>query len=238
VDLRARNAITEKADEPIPNQATILNNMARVRYSSKIDLSDPYFQTRVESEDVWRTSFISPFGGFVSEFILQGDMNAPGTFMRIMSDILADYLEKFVWVYIDDILIYSDTEEDHLRHISAVCDKLRVAQFYTSKMKSEFFAKKIELLGHIIDDEGLKPDPEKIAKIEAWTTSVSKKQLQEFLGVVNYISGFLPHCTTITATGTVEFVWTATHDQAITNINKLVADARVMKHIEYQSLCG
>jgi hypothetical protein len=79
VDLTARNAITQKDDEPIPNQAAILNDMARARYRSKIDLSDAYFQTRVEPEDVWKNSFKSPFGGFVSEVMLQGDMNAPGT---------------------------------------------------------------------------------------------------------------------------------------------------------------
>jgi len=98
--------------------------------------------------------------------MLQGNMNAPRTFMRNMSDLMADFLGKFVWVYIDDILIFSVTDEDHLRHISAFCNKLKEAQFYaTRKKKSEFFAPRIEVVGHIID-EGLKLDPEKIAKIE------------------------------------------------------------------------
>jgi len=167
-------------------------------------------------------------------------MNAPGTFMRIMSDLMADFLGKFVWVYIDDILIFSDTEEDHLKHIAAICNKLKEAQFYASRKKSEFFAPRIEVLGHIIDDEGLKPDPEKIAKIEAWTTPTTKRQLQECLGVVNYISKFLPHIATLTApltalTGTAEFVWTALHDAAMTNIKKLIAGARIMKPVDYKS---
>jgi hypothetical protein len=125
--------------------------------------------------------------------MLQGDMNAPGTFMRIMSDLFADYLGQFMWVYIDDILIYSDTEQDHLKHIAMVCDKLKQAQFYASRKKSEFFAASMDVLGHIIDDQGLRASPEKIARIEAWTTPKNKKQLQEFLGVVNYISQFIPH---------------------------------------------
>jgi len=240
VDLTARNKITLKDDEPIPNQTTILNNMARARYRRKIDLSDAYFQTRVEPEDVWNNSFKSPFGGFVSKVMLQGDMNAPGTFMRIMSDLMVDFLGMFVWVYIDDILIFSDTEEDHLKHIAAICNKLKGAQFYASRNKSEFFAPRIEVLGHIIDDEGLKPDPEKIAKIEAWTTPTTKRQLQEFLGVVNYISKFLQHIATVTApltalTGTAEFVWTALHDAAMTNIKKLIAGACIMKPVDYKS---
>ena len=132
VDLTARNDITFKDDEPIPRQPLILNALARVRYRSKIDLSDAYFQTRVEPDDVPKNSFKTPYGGFVSEVMLQGDMNAPGTFMRIMSDLFADYLGQFLWVYIDDILIFSDTEEDHLRHIAMVCEKLKQAQFYAS----------------------------------------------------------------------------------------------------------
>ena len=211
MDLTERNKITQKDDPPIPNHTTILNDMARARYHSKIDLSDAYSQTRVEHENIWKNSFKSPFAGFVSEVMLQGDMNAPGTLMRIMSDLIADFLGKFVWVYIDDMLILSDTEEDHLKHIAAVCNKLKGAQLYASRKKSKFFAPRIEVLAHIIDDEGLKPDPERIAKIEALTTPTTKRQLQEFLGVVNYVSKFLPHIATLTAplmalTRTAEFV--------------------------------
>jgi len=160
--------------------------------------------------------------------------------MRIMSDLMEDFLGKFVWVYIDNILIFSDTEEDHLKHIAAICNKLKGAQFYASSKKCEFFAPRIEVLGHIIDDEELKPDPEMIAKIEVWTTPSTKRQLQEFLGVVNYISKFLPHIATLTApltalTGTAEFVWTAVRDAAMTNIKKLIAGARIMKPKDYKS---
>src|ERR1700744_5619640 len=213
VDLTARNEITIKDAETIPNQRMILNSLGRARYRSKIDLSDAYFQTRVEPKDVDKNGFKSPFGCFVSKVMLQGDMNAPGTFMRIMSDLFADYLGQFMWVYIEDILIYSETDEDHMKHIGMVCDKRKQAKFYASRKQSEFFASSMDVLGHIIDDEGLKALPEKIARIEAWTTLRNKKQLQEFLGVVNYISQFIPNLATITApltslTGTEEFVWT------------------------------
>ena len=139
-----------------------------------------------------------------------------------------------MWGYIDDILIYSDTEEDHMKHIGMVCDKLKQAKVYASRKKSEFFACSMDVLGHIIDDEGLKVSPEKITRIETWTTPRNKKQLQEFLGVVNYISQFIPHLASITAprtslTRTEEFVWTATYDQAMGNVKRAAAHNQVMK---------
>jgi len=116
-----------------------------------------------------------------------------------MFDLFADYLGQFMWVYIDNILIYSDTEQDHLKHIAIVCNELKQAQFYASRKKLEFLAASIDVLGHISDDQGLRASPEKIAGIEVWTTRTKKKQLQEFLGVVNYISQFIPHLASITA---------------------------------------
>jgi len=240
VELTARNEITIKDKETIPNQRMILNSLGRARYRSKIDLSDAYFQTRVEPKDVDKNSSKSLFGCFVSKVMLPGDMNAPGTFMRIRSDLFADYLGQFMWVYIDDILIYSDTEQDQLKHITMVCDKLKQAPIYDSRKKWEFFAASMVVLGHIIDDQGLRASPEKLARIEAWTTAKNKKQLQEYLGVVNYINQFIPHLVSIIApltslTGTEEFVWTATHDHAIDNVKRAAAHNQIMKPIDHES---
>jgi len=146
VDLTAKNEITMKDNETIPNEGMILKSLGRARYRSKIDLSDAYFQTRVEPKDVNKNGFKSPFGCFVSKVMLQGDMNAPGTFMQIMSDLFTDYLGQFMWVYIDDIVIYSNTEQEHLRHITMVCDKVKQARFYARRKKSEFFAASMNLL--------------------------------------------------------------------------------------------
>src|SRR5207253_8601128 len=168
--------------------------------------------------------------------MLQGDINAPATFMRVMEDLMSDLLGRCVWVYIDDIMIYSDTEEEHLEHIRNVCGRLRKGRYYASRKKSHLFADRIEVLGHVINDEGIRAAPEKIAKIEDWDTPRTKTQLQRFLGMVNYISQFLPHHASITApltdlTGSAEFVWTATHDQAFANVKALIETNKVMKPI-------
>ena len=132
--------------------------------------------------------------------MLQGAMNAPGTFIRIMSDLFADYLGQFMWVYIEHILIYSNREQDHLKHMVMVGDKLKQAQFYASRKKSEFFAASIDVLGHIIDDEGLRASLEKIARIDAWTTPIGTRsnyrnfsELSIRLAILFHTWGRSPH---------------------------------------------
>ena len=107
-----------------------------------------------------------------------------------------------MYVCIVDILVYSDTEEYHLKHIAMVGDMLKQAHFYARRVKSEFFTSNMEVQEHIIDHRPLKLSPEKIVTIEAWTTPRNKKQLQEYLGVVNYISQFIPHLALITRSQT------------------------------------
>jgi len=136
--------------------------------------------------------------------MLQDDMNAQGTFMGIMSDLMTCFIGKFVLVYIDNILILSNKTEDHWRQIAADCNKIKEAQFYASRKISKLFALIIEVLGHIINNVSLKQDPERIAKFDPWTTPISKRQLQEFLGVVNYVSKFLLDIGTLIVPLTLE----------------------------------
>jgi len=115
-------------------------------------------------------------------------MNAAGTFMGIMYNLFADSLGQFMWIYINDILIDSDREQDHLKHIAMVCHRLKQGKFCSSRKRSELFATSMDLLGHIIAGQGSRASPEKITRIEAWITPKNKKQLQEFLRVVNTLA--------------------------------------------------
>jgi len=112
VDLRFRNDNTQADHRQIPEQNTMLNALARGRSRSKIDLSDAYFQTRVHPDDVKYNTIKTPFGGFTSQVMMQEDMNAPGTFVRTMEDLFHDELGKNIWVYIDDIFVFTDTFEE------------------------------------------------------------------------------------------------------------------------------
>jgi len=212
VDLRFRNDKTQADHTQIPGQNTILNAVARSRFRSKIDLSDGYFQTRGHPDDVKYNTIKTPLGRFTSQVMMQGDMNAPGTFVMTMEDLFHDELGKNILVYIDDILVFSDTFEAHVKDVTKACSKLQNAGYYATPKKSVFFATKLDILSEMIHDDGIHPAPEKIRTIMDWTRPESQKELQPFNGMVNYISQFIPHIATITApltelSGKAEWLW-------------------------------
>jgi len=127
-----------------------------------------------------------------------------------------------------------------MEHIKKVCKKLKEAPFFASRKKLEFFSPKMNVLGPVVDDDGLHASPVKITRIGEWTTLKDRKELRKFLGLVNYISQFLPHIATITAlltdiTGNAEFVWTPTHDTAFQNTKRLADDNKVIRSINHES---
>ena len=132
VDLRFGNDKTVADHSQIPNQQTILQAVAKGKYRSQIDLSEAYFQTRVHPDDVKFNTIRTPFGGLTSQVKMQGDMNAPATFVRVMEDLFYDELGIFIWIYIDDICIFSNNFEEHIEHVHHACRKLKEHKFYAN----------------------------------------------------------------------------------------------------------
>ena len=131
IDLKERNRYTIRDSTPIPNQPIIRNDVVSHPFRSKIDTSNAYYQIIVEPADEIKNSITAgQFGTFQVKVMLQGDYNAPATMMRIMNTILSPYLGKFVWVYLDDILIFSNTYNDHLNHLRQIFKKLEENNFY------------------------------------------------------------------------------------------------------------
>ena len=124
-DLVPRKDIIKKNDSTIPNQSMIHRTVAIAKYRSTIDLSNWYFQIRVAPEDETLNTIKTPFGTFACKAMLQGDTNAPSTAMRVMEFVLDGLIGKTVWAYLDDITIFSDTKEDHIRDIRQVCQRLQ-----------------------------------------------------------------------------------------------------------------
>src|SRR6184192_639302 len=172
-----------------------------------------------------------------SRVMQQGDCNSPSTFMRIINYILQAFLGIFVFVYLDDIFIYSDTLEDHIDHIKQVCLKLREHLLYTSAKKSQFFADKLEILGHYIDNQGIHADPSKIEKIINWPTPTSRKKVERFNATVNYLSQYYHNLASCMAPltslmGKTKFYWTPLEEKAFCVTKQLAEQAAILKPID------
>jgi len=218
-------------------QNTILNAVARRRFHSMIDLSYAYFQTRVHPDDLKYNTIKTPFSGFTSQVMMQGDMNAPGSFVRTMEDLFHDELGKNIWVYIDDIFASSDTFEEHVMGVTNAGSKLQNAGYYANRKKSVCFATKLDILGHRIEDNGINHAPEKIRTILDWTRPVSQKELQHFDRMVNYISQFIPHIATITAPltelrGNAEWLWTDLQQAPFEAVQRAADKHKVLNPID------
>jgi hypothetical protein len=165
IDYRALNEVTIKNKYPLPRIEDLFDQLRGASVFSKIDLRSGYHQLRIQPSDIPKTTFITKYGLY--EFtVMSFDLaNAPAFFMNLMSSVFMDYLDKFVVVFIDDILIYSQSEEEHANHLRMVLQRLQEHQLYAKLSKCEFWISEVLFLGHIINKEGLAMDPKKVADI-------------------------------------------------------------------------
>ena len=228
IDLRQRNKNTRKLPSPLPDMEGILRRVARRRYRSMIDGKDAYEQIRVAPEHVERTAMASPDGNMVSLVLQQGDCNAVATYQSLMNHIFGPYIGQFMDVYLDDIIIYSDTPLDHLRHVKLVVDVLKREKFYLSAEKQSYFCREAKILGRIVDDEGIRMDPDKVDSIANWKVPTSKELLRGFLGSVGYLADDIATIripmgilTSLIGSDSA-FKWTETHQRAFDEVKQLV----------------
>ena len=161
-DLVARNQHTILDIPNLPLQPQVLRAVAKKPFRSKIDLSKAYDWIRIFPGHEKYTTFYVENDFYRTRVLQQGDCNAPSTFQRIMRRLFEDEWGIFVYVYIDDIFIFSDSYEDHLKHVRQVLQKLKDNNFYASKSKSQFLPATLEILGHVITKQGIAPDPKKV----------------------------------------------------------------------------
>ncbi len=191
IDYRALNKVTIKNKYPIPLIADLFDQLGRARYFTKLDLRSGYYQVRIAEGDEPKTACVTRYGSY--EFLVMpfGLTNAPATFCTLMNKVFHPYLDKFVVVYLDDIVIYSTTLEEHVDHLRTVFQVLRENKLYVKREKCSFATEEVTFLGHKIKDGKLMMEQDKVRAIQEWEAPTKVTELRSFLGLVNYYRRFI-----------------------------------------------
>ncbi|GJT56053.1 putative reverse transcriptase domain-containing protein [Tanacetum coccineum] len=186
IDYRELNKLTVKNRYPLPRIDDLFDQLQGSSIYSKIDLRSGYHQLRVREQDIPKTAFRTRYGHYEFQVMPFGLTNAPAVFMDLMNRVCKPYLDKFVIVFIDDILIYSKDEKEHEEHLKAILELLKKEQLYAKFSKCEFWIPKVQFLGHVIDSRGIHVDPAKIESIKDWASPKTPTEIRQFLGLAGY----------------------------------------------------
>jgi hypothetical protein len=199
VDYRALNQITKKCHSNLPRIDEALDRLKDARYFTSLDIFSAYHHVPVAPEDIYKTAFTTRYGNYEFTVMPFGLTNAPHTFQSIMNDTLRPYLDKFVLAYLDDVMIYSRTEEEHLQHLQLVLQALTNAQLHIKVSKCKFGKESTIFLGFLITRNGIHMDPAKISAVQNWPLPTTITGVRAFLGFTGFYRRFIRDYSTIAA---------------------------------------
>ncbi|KAL4011397.1 hypothetical protein IC575_028455 [Cucumis melo] len=234
IDYRELNKVTVKNRYPLPRIDDLFDQLQGATVFSKIDLRSGYHQLRIRDGDIPKTAFRSRYGHY--EFVVMsfGLTNAPAVFMDLMNRVFKEFLDSFVIVFIDDILIYSKTEAEHEEHLHQVLETLRANKLYAKFSKCEFWLRKVTFLGHVVSSEGVSVDPAKIEAVTNWTRPSTVSEIRSFLGLAGYYRRFVEDfsriaspLTQLTRKGT-PFVWSPACERSFQELKQKLVTAPVL----------
>lgn len=243
-DYRSLNENTVADRFPLPRIDEILADCGKGKFWGKLDMTNAFFQTKVHPDDIKYTAVRTPFGLYEWVVMPQGCRNAPSTHQRRMVAALRHLIGKICHVYLDDIIIWSSTLAEHIRNVRAVLDALRAASLYCSLKKTSLFCIELDFLGHHISRSGIQADASKAAKIAQWPRPRTATDVRQFLGLVRYLSAFLPRLASLTAVltpltnkaaGKDPVAWTDRHQEAFDAIKDLVVSRECLTVIDHDN---
>ena len=234
VDYRELNKVTIRNKYPLPRIDDLFDQLRGASFFSKIDLRSGYHQLRIREEDVSKTAFLSRYGSYEFWVMPFGLTNAPAVFMDLMNRVFRDFLDQFVIVFIDDILVYSQTEEEHAEHLRQVLQTLRQNELYAKYEKCGFWLKEVQFLGHIISDRGISVDPGKVSAVREWGQPTTPTEIRSFLGLAGYYRRFIRGFSKIAGPLThltrkgVPFIWSDACQLAFDELKDKLTSAPVL----------
>ncbi|GJZ74749.1 reverse transcriptase domain-containing protein [Tanacetum coccineum] len=191
IDYRELNKLTVKNRYPLPRIDDLFDQLQGSSIYSKFDSRSGYHQLRVREEDIPKTAFRTRYGHYEFQVMPFGLTNAPAVFMDLMNRVCKPYLDKFVIVFIDDILIYSRDEKEHEEHLKTILELLKKEELYAKFSKCEFWIHTVKFLGHVIDSSGIHVDPAKIEAVKNWASPTTPSEIRQFLGLAGYYRRFI-----------------------------------------------
>ncbi|WVZ97432.1 hypothetical protein U9M48_042972 [Paspalum notatum var. saurae] len=223
VDYRGLNAVTVKNKYPLPRIDDLFDQLKGACVFSKIDLRSGYHQLRIRPSDIPKTAFISRYGLYEYTVMSFGLTNSPAFFMYMMNSVFMEYLDKFVVIFIDDILIYSKTEEEHEEHLRLVLQKLREHKLYAKFSKCDFWIEEVKFLGHVISNGGIAVDQSKVSEVQNWKILEDVKGIRSFLGLAGYYRRFIEGFSKIALLEkNIKFQWTSACQKAFKELKKSI----------------
>eukprot|EP00775_Hariotina_reticulata_P002258 gene2258-2570_t len=241
-DYRALNKLTVKDRYPLPRIEDLLDRLRGAKVFSSLGLQSGYNQLLIAPEDRPKTQIITPFGSYSWRVVPFGLTNAPAFFMRTMNQIFSDLIGKCVFVYLDDILVFSATPEEHMQHLEAVLNRLQQHKLYCRLHKCHFGLPNVEYLGHIVGENGIRVDPRKVKIVQDWPAPKTQSELRGFLGLTNYFRRFIHAYSSITRplhalTGSVKWhpsLWSAACQSAFDLLKEKLTHAPVLAMPDFE----
>uniref|UniRef100_A0A3B1KBC2 Gypsy retrotransposon integrase-like protein 1 n=1 Tax=Astyanax mexicanus TaxID=7994 RepID=A0A3B1KBC2_ASTMX len=191
VDYRKLNAVTHKDAFPLPRIEETLTTLTQAEWFTTLDLASGYWQVGVHPDDQPKTAFATPLGLYHFRRMPFGLCNAPATFQRLMQHCLRGQVAEFLFVYLDDIIIHSADFSLHVQHLEQVFERLSRYGLKLRSDKCKLFRRQVKFLGHVVNKQGVHPDPEKVAAVQEWATPTTIREVRAFLGLAGYYRRFI-----------------------------------------------